>query len=271
MERLVFFTNAFMSAPRGVLDRSPGRSHLRVRFGVWRDSRGGAWILDTGYATPDPQSPWDVRMYHKVLRHQPTGWTPARACAALGIRKADVRGVILSHLHRDHIEGLASDALKDVEVFVPKAAHDFWRKATVWQKRVQGHLADSVLDRVITNARPYEDRLPIFGLRPVALPGHAPGHTGLLVGHGQDTVLWAADASWTKAGLMPAQGPRWPMSRLGGDPVGRDLSRAEVFAQVQAGKTVVLCHDPDKHTLDWKDDVWVAKAKTPSSKTGIRP
>lgn len=98
----------------------------------------------------------------------------ARGLAALGIAKADVGAVVFTHLHGDHRGGYLEGGYEEARVLLSQAEADFWAG--------QDHPARTVLDKA-------RDRLHLVrdgdvlepGLRVWALPGHTPGHIGLVI------------------------------------------------------------------------------------------
>lgn len=117
---------------------------------------------------------------------------------AAGVAPADVDAVVLTHLHRDHVGGLASPAgtaiFPHAELVIPKQEADFWLNDAVAaaapdDKKPSFAGAQAAVE-------PYRSRLRIFtgtdvmpGIQAHPLPGHTPGHTGYLVTSGGDTVL----------------------------------------------------------------------------------
>lgn len=111
----------------------------------------------------------------------------------LGLAPEDVRAVVMSHLHFDHSSSL--ELFPDAEVFVQRAERGFadnppefqagpynprdWNAATKW--------------------RPVDGFHDVFGdgrLEIVPLPGHTPGHQGLLIELEDRPVLLVGDATY---------------------------------------------------------------------------
>ena len=90
--------------------------------------------------------------------------------AALGADWSDVSDVLLTHNHPDHTGGLAR-------------IRDLAPAATVWA---------SPLDHHVGTLSPLAEGTTVRGLRVLPLPGHTPGHVGLI--HTSDGAVLAGDA-----------------------------------------------------------------------------
>ena len=104
----------------------------------------------------------------------------------LGIDPADIRWVVLSHLHTDHVGGL--DALRAAEVLVSRTE---WQRATGLAGRLRGYLPQHwphgirprAIDFTGPAVGPFSASLDLAGdgrLVLVPTPGHTPGHMALL-------------------------------------------------------------------------------------------
>jgi glyoxylase-like metal-dependent hydrolase (beta-lactamase superfamily II) len=125
--------------------------------------------------------------------------------AAAQADPADIEHVLLTHLHPDHAGGLISP--DGTAIFPNATVHAATSEADHWVEA--GRVAAAAgLQRLMyyTAVRalaPYRDagRLVTFhyagevipGVRPVDLSGHTPGHTGYLLGEGDETVLFWGD------------------------------------------------------------------------------
>lgn len=121
---------------------------------------------------------------------------------AAGIAAEDVTTLFATHLHPDHVGGAVAEdgaaRFPNAELVVHAADRDFWtdeavRAAAPAENRPFFDLAAAVLEA-------YGDRLRIVegeeevapGLTAMPLPGHTPGHMGLMLdGGGPGLLLWA--------------------------------------------------------------------------------
>jgi N-acyl homoserine lactone hydrolase len=125
----------------------------------------------------------------------------------LGISPLDVRWVILSHLHTDHVGGLAPFAGCDV-----LTTREEWERATGLAGRLRGYLPQhwpaGLEPRLLRfdgpPVGPFSASADLAGdgrLLVVPTPGHTPGHASLLVRDGDHSYLCAGDMAKTAEGL----------------------------------------------------------------------
>jgi glyoxylase-like metal-dependent hydrolase (beta-lactamase superfamily II) len=136
------------------------------------------------------------------------------ALPAIGVRPGDVRRVVVTHAHRDHVGGLAKVvANTGADVAVHEREAPYLRDGRA-PRNVRGNtgkiptvtVAEQFLDGAV---------LPIAGgLRVIHTPGHTPGHVSLL--HEPTGVLITGDA------LFNVRGIRYSLSWFCTDP---ELSR----------------------------------------------
>ncbi len=118
--------------------------------------------------------------------------------AAAGVSPGDVGTVVATHLHIDHVGGLASPAgtaaFPNAELVIPQKEADFWLNEAVAAAAPDDKKPSFAGAQALV--APYRSRLRLFGGTDVApgiqahpLPGHTPGHTGYLVTSGDAALL----------------------------------------------------------------------------------
>lgn len=187
----------------------------------------GPILFDTGY---DPaflaataRLPEALYRWFTPVRLAP-GKDAASQCRALGHDPAEVRHVILSHFHGDHVAGL--HAFPRATIHCARAGlQDIARRGRLAVTR-RGLLPGLLPADLSVRARFFEDRAPhdlpgdfapfaqgadLLGdgsLLAVELPGHCPGHWGLALrdarwGH----HLLVADAAWSLRAIRENRPP----------------------------------------------------------------
>jgi len=174
------------------------------------EHRDGLLLFDTGQ-TARAANPGYLPRWHPFLRLSRFELDPGDEVAAqlggLGIAPGDVRWVVLSHLHTDHVGGL--DEFRDGEVLVSRVE---WERGSGFGGRVRGYLPQywppglepRLLDLDDEGFGPFPGSYDVAGdgsLLMVATPGHTPGHASLLVHRAEGDVLLAADLAHTGADL----------------------------------------------------------------------
>lgn len=242
----VFWVNsAHVKAPAWLL----GPAHpfaqcwLPVRYGVV-DTGDGLVIVDAGYAPSLYEVPAGLalRAYRRALTIQfnPAG-DPLHFLPTLGYRCEDVRDVVLSHLHADHVGHL--DAFPFARFHVHEAALEARR---CWR---EGYFAELLPRDFVERTVSYRPSLevtdtPISGIEgmfAVDLPGHARGQMGIWMKTDEGPVFYGADAAWSydSLGYVP-----FPARLISAQPDKIVESASIVKAMERRGAEVVLCHTP---------------------------
>ncbi|MCW5849441.1 MAG: MBL fold metallo-hydrolase [Anaerolineae bacterium] len=181
------------------------------------------WTLwDTGYAPRLLQATtrWPYRLYRLAtpLRLDPT-LAVAAQLPRLGLQGGDVRRVVLSHLHADHIAGLRD--FPTAEWICTQAAYEAvaGRRGLSALRRafIPALLPDDFATRAtllpqfsrpsLPGLGPTHDLLGDGTLRLVALPGHARGQVGLLAQTTDGPKLFCADGAYTTRSIRERRPP----------------------------------------------------------------
>lgn len=194
----------------------------------------GLCLFDTGQ-TARAALPGYFPRWHPFLRLSRFELGPEDEAVAqlrrLGVRPDDIRWVVLSHLHTDHAGGIA--AFARAEVLVSRVE---WRRATGLAGRVRGYLPQhwprGLRPRLVDFGGPALGPFPAScalvadrGLVAVPLPGHTPGHMGVLARVDGGTYLAVGDLVHAAAELP------------------RAAPKIAAFC-AREGVTVLAAHDP---------------------------
>ncbi|MEP1229455.1 MAG: MBL fold metallo-hydrolase [Litorimonas sp.] len=189
----------------------------------------GPILFDTGYdpAFIEATRPLPERAYAIVTPVDiPLGRSAAKQLRTHGYEASDIRHVILSHFHGDHIAGL--HAFPNANIHCSKSGLD----KACGMGRVKGTrngiLKTLIPDDIHSRARFFEygkevslapdfipfttgiDLLGDTSILAIELPGHCPGHWGVVVreASGQYNFL-VADAAWSSDALRKNVPPPW--------------------------------------------------------------
>lgn len=125
--------------------------------------------------------------------------------ARVGIAPSQLRWIVLSHLHTDHVGGLADVATGGAAVVVARAE---WEPATGLTGRLRGYLPQywpsQVKPLLVEPGHEPATGVDLAGdgsLVVLATPGHTAGHVSLLVRAGTRTFLLGGDAAHSARAL----------------------------------------------------------------------
>jgi glyoxylase-like metal-dependent hydrolase (beta-lactamase superfamily II) len=177
----------------------------------------GPVLFDTGYDSAffTATQSFPERLYRWTT---PVTLNPGDAVSeqlsAHGLKPGDVRAVVLSHFHGDHVAGL--HAFPKARLYCARAGLEDLRRRGRFGRVRRGLLAALTPEDAETRAtyfedrprvavssafQPFEDGADLFGdgsLVAVELQGHCPGHWGLIVrGEDDQPVFFIGDAAWS--------------------------------------------------------------------------
>lgn len=181
----------------------------------------------------------------------PTAGRLAEVMAAAGFAQEAVDLVALTHLHPDHIGGLATGGMARFPragLAMHEADHGYWTSET--GRAGAPDFARPWFDAAADTLRAYGDRLTLFrgeasvapGLSAIPLHGHTPGHVGyLLESAGEALFFWADSFGQTALQLnAPERGLVFDI-----DPAGAVESRRKAAALAsERGILVAGSHVP---------------------------
>lgn len=222
----------------------------------------GWTLFDTGYAPRvlDASRRWPYRLYRVA--------TPLRISAggalvdqlpALGVEPGEVRSIVVSHFHADHVGGLRDFPAAGVVAL--REAYEEVTGRTGFGALLRAFLPDLLPDDLPRRATLLDapPGPPLPGLGPthdlfgdgslllVRLPGHARGQLGALARTEDGPVLFAADGAYTARSVRERRPPS-RATRLFVDDyreVEATLGRLHQFATARPEVRIVATHCPE--------------------------
>ncbi len=246
----------------GLVLRGGGLQRLRisVRFGLIDRGADGLCLVDTGYGpavTTGVGRSRSVRFHHAMLRSTLNAESqPAAVLKRLGKSPADVRTIVLTHFHPDHVANLASFPAARI------IASGTASKAIAAMGRLRllrhGVLSEILPPDIWSRIVPIED----FALKPtwtrlnlghdifgdgsylaIQLPGHALGHVGLFWREAAGPVCYGADVTWTLEALKENRAARLAQMAVFASRKAGRASESLLRAFIAEGGEVRLCHE----------------------------
>lgn len=217
-------------------------------------------MIDTGYGNRFVAATrrWPYRLYRYATPATMNGTTGA-TLTRTGIDAAQVQHVVITHFHADHVGGLSdfpnaqihyhADAWRSLERLTPfRQVH-----AAFLPVLIPNGLADRS-HRIEQSEFELSSRLPFLlhdlfndgSVQLISLPGHAPGHLGVLLETTDKSLLYATDAFWNWAQIGGSVDLLAPVLRFQWDGPAyqntirqlRDVARTERYQ-------ILACHAPE--------------------------
>jgi glyoxylase-like metal-dependent hydrolase (beta-lactamase superfamily II) len=263
MNRPVFPSSATIRVPEKLALAKGGwrQVELAVRYGVWTPREGPPILIDTGYGPRSCVASTRsalLKLYGHALRPRlrASDLLSARV-AALGWPLHAVGLTILTHFHPDHIDGIRDLAGSRFLVsarewdIVSRAGRAARTRHAIFEELIPDDFSSRVafVEDLPQRSLPFGlgvggDVLGDGSLLTAPLPGHSPGHFGLLWPKLDPPLLYAVDAQWLWRAIAEDRAPPLAERVVFHDrAAGRD-SMARLRAFAAAGGEVVLCHDP---------------------------
>jgi glyoxylase-like metal-dependent hydrolase (beta-lactamase superfamily II) len=172
-----------------------------------------------------------------------TGLLP-QSMAAAGIDPKDVKTIVISHFHPDHIFGLMAketnaQTFPDAEIIVPAAELKWWTQPVESIQAPRRSLAQRIQATFPTwkNLRPVDGEVEVApGVRQIPAHGHTQGHAVHLISSGGKQFIATADV--TNIYSLFAKNPDW-QGVFDHVPDEAVATRKKVFDRAIADKAMV--------------------------------
>lgn len=243
-----------------------GGAHRRIAYhslvALLRHPEHGWLLWDAGYAPRmlevTSRLPWALYRLATPLRLRPE-LAAARQLACFGLEPRDIRRIVVSHFHADHVAGLRD---------FPHA--EFVATRPAYEDATSRHGLDALRRGILPELIPGDfaaraELLPAFiggplgplgpthdlfgdgSLLLVTLPGHARGQIGLLATTESGPILFAADSCWLSRSIREQRPPARITNFLADDPaaVRKTIARLHEFAETYPDVRIVPSHCPE--------------------------
>jgi glyoxylase-like metal-dependent hydrolase (beta-lactamase superfamily II) len=216
----------------GLVDRS---EPIQVYFHAVRHPTRGLFIIDTGVerARRDAPDKAAVRGIVASIMHMDEMKVRMPLGDWLGAQKEPLRGVLMTHLHPDHITGMA-DVPPGTPVYTGpgEARHKDWRYIVLQPNTDRALAGKPPLEEWQFKPDPqgrFSGVIDVFGdgtVWALSVPGHTDGSTAYVVRSTDGPVLFTGDVSHTRWG--------WEHDVEPGDLTENHLGNARSLAQLRA-------------------------------------
>lgn len=174
-----------------------------------RHPRHGIILFDTGVAPriKEVTAHWPNRMYGSVVHFDcKPEMSLVRQLERDGVVPSDVSLIALSHVHADHLGGLLD--FPNAEIVLSEDALNFAARMRGVRAVMKAFLHELMPPDLNARSRAaacrdsalgYFNSFDLFGdgtVRLVDLPGHMPGHMGMLISASEKKLFFVGDACW---------------------------------------------------------------------------
>ena len=253
--------SAYIDVFAGLVQKGAGlrRIRLTVRYGVIDLKESGLCLVDTGIGPEVTQGRRTaaLRLYSAVLRPQLNQeQSPEATLRNLGASPADIRLMVVTHFHADHVSSLR--AFSNAKIITSALATRSVMRMSSAAALHHGIFKELIPSDIERRLLPLEDlkRVPtgtvlgeghdLFGdasYLAVPLPGHAFGHFGIYWSDDTGPVIYATDAAWTSEALMHDRTPFMSSAIVFDDRRAGKQTQGLLREFVRQGGRVHLCHD----------------------------
>jgi N-acyl homoserine lactone hydrolase len=235
-----------------------GRGHgLKRRLAPLIDSEWSAWLPTLAYAIEHRDGVILVDAGASAANKSLPRWHPyfrlgvrfdieleeeaGPQLRAIGVNSADVRRVVLTHLHIDHDGGLSWFPNSEILVSpgeIARASGTAGRMRGYVPQRWPKHFDPKPL---VLDGGPYgpfarSKRLTVDGaIVAVSTPGHTPDHLSVIVEDGDSAVFIAGDASYSEATMLAGT-----IDGVSGDEAQASATLAAIRTFASAQPTIYL-------------------------------
>ena len=266
MLSLELFDTGYCVVSAGQVLRGAGRGQMECHalVALIGHPQYGLTLFDAGYAMRmlEATEPWPYRLYRQMtpLRLRPE-LEIVRQLAARGIEPGDIRRVIVSHFHADHVAGLRD--FPTATIVASQAALDHLPGRRGFAALLRGYLPALHPPDLRRRAQPLPPfrgaPLPHLGptydffgdgsLLLVSLPGHARGQIGALVQTKEGPTLLAADGAWTRRSIRERRPPSRLTHLIVDDPRAMlaTLDALHAFSRARPDVRIVPTHCPEAY------------------------
>lgn len=272
--KLIFANSAWVNAAERLMLRGGTwqSARLRVRYGLFFHPAAGPVLVDTGY-TPEALSGDRrgrmLRLYGALLKPELNAAEQVLpVLERFGLSPDDIRTIIVTHFHADHISGLS--LFRNARFIASDAA---------WARLKARGSRQNLRHGIFTELFPpdFEARLEGISAKPriapqgdipggadlfgdgnviaVDLPGHADGQFGLLFNGLARPLLYAVDVQWLLTALTETRTPGFPATLIAEDAAAIEPTSAMLRRFLGSGGEVMLCHDPAPTSYDLAPEV----------------
>lgn len=262
---LRFFNGGHCRQLLALIDRRTFRwVKFHAVFLAVRHPAEGWTLIDTGYGgrfAPATHH-WPHRLYRWATPATMAG-TTSDALRQANIPPSEIRHVVITHFHADHVGGLAEFPHATVHYHAhawhPLAALTPLRQVRAaylpelvpdWLPAQSHAIAPAEFTTCPDHPFPTYDLFGDRSLQLLSLPGHAPGHLGLLLPSPKGPLLYATDAYWDLAQIERSVDLIAPVLRLQWDPAAYAQTVHQLREVARLGRYRLLaCHASETQQL----------------------